>query len=86
MNPMKYPYLAAFTLVTSLLWLVAARAQTLNSKLTDAVSAASSGDSQTASDPQAPASRADSAEREALTNEARDAADRAVETSRDVRK
>jgi hypothetical protein len=83
---MKYRYLVAFAVVTSLLWLVSARAETLSSKLTDAVSAATAGDSQAASDSQATTARADGTEREALTNEARDAADRALETSRNERK
>jgi len=85
---MRTRYLATLGVLASAWWLGLgfADAENLSSKLTDTVSAAVATDSRTTSEPSATAGATEGTEREALTNEARDAADRALETSRDGRK
>ena len=85
---MRTRYLATLRILVSVWWLGLgfADAENLSSKLTDTVTAAAAADARTTSEPSATAAATDGTEREALTNEARDAADRALETSRDQQK
>jgi hypothetical protein len=84
---MKRLYLAPLAMLATLFWLGAGRAETLASKLTDAVSAAGNTDSESASQGQSiKTAPADATEREALTAEAQDTANQAQKGSQGEQK
>jgi hypothetical protein len=84
---MRRLYLAPLAILASLSWIGPARAENLGSKITDAVSAAATTESEAASQGQSVNSApADATEREALTAEARDTASQAQKGSQGEQK